>query len=107
MIQAVIHSLVHFGPSMYGIYIHCIACVWLVEGLNWGFCNTTSSSKLDSCDKLESACNSFSLVLSTQLGFLAALDILRFWLQCLQNSFNHIKWVYAILMIQAIDLLVQ
>ena len=70
-----------FGPSMYGIYICCIACAWLVEGLNCGLCNT---------DILESACNSFSLVLSTWLDFLAALDILRFWLQCLQNSFNHI-----------------
>ena len=46
-----------FGPSIYGIYICCIACVWLVEGLNCGLCNTTSYTELNSWDKLESACN--------------------------------------------------
>ena len=64
-----------FGHSIYGIYICCIACTWLVEGWNHGLCNTTSSSELGSCDKLESSCNSFSLVLSTWLDFLAILGI--------------------------------
>ena len=79
-----------FGPSMYGIYICCIACIWLVEGWNCGICITISSSELDSCDKWESSCNSFSLVLFTWLDFLAAVGNLRVWFQHLQNSLSKI-----------------
>ena len=83
-----------FCPSMYGIYIGCIACIWLMDGwINCGLCVTTSSSELDSCDKLESSYNSFSLVLVMQADFLVALGILRLWFQHLQVSFNQIEQV--------------
>ena len=90
-----------FGPSIYGIYIGCITCVWLVDGWNCGLCITTSSSSCSWSELVYSwslvpSGRTYSMVHCSHWALFVAFGILRLWFQQLQVSSNIQKLMQAV-----------